>query len=296
MLSLRRMNELAELRKKRKEERERKRKEREKEKKRQKSLARKKRIKKKCNRRYYLKVKAREEEELKARGDEKGIYTIIITQNRKRIRTIKTIYRKLEAYKFYNDMVEHNRKTVSFPKTTFNKNRITEPIKYEILLVKKVKKGEDTTAMFKNEDGKYVENIVIWDGCRKMLEKNDWLVEEKFGVYGYHPFKDKKTYAFILNDLILGKVSGPDDMRRILLYKNRLIIQYLEDFDIVTCYDENESLNVYDKLQTDIEKLKVKYVVFMGKVSKASNSTWIDRIEEKTGWERHKLFHRNTIV
>jgi hypothetical protein len=47
-------------------------------------------------------------------------------------------------------------------------------------------------------------------------------------------------------------------------------------------------------LQSDITKLKKKYIVFMGRVVPELVSSWIDKFEEKTGWNRHKLYHKTT--
>ena len=79
-----------------------------------------------------------------------------------------------------------------------------------------------------------------------------------------------------------------------MVYNNKLIIQYLEDFDFVKCYDNEQCKTLYDKLQRDITSLKKKYIVFMGEVVPEFVSTWIDRFEEKTGWKRNAVFHGMT--
>lgn len=295
-----RLAEIEAERQKRKEEKARIKKEKEEEKKRLKKIAHKKKLKKKQNKRAYQK---RRQKELKRRaemGDEYGYYSVYITKNKKRVRFLGTSWWKTDAYKIYNEAIEKNRKNIIFPQTecttkvNINNKPQTIPLKYEIVLVKKTKEGESTTAEFKNEIGKYVENIIVdWDN-HVIIDKSDWFVEAKFGIYGYHPFKDRKTYSFILNEMLINNEDTGDEMRRIMKYKNKLIIQYLDDFDFITCYDENQCSDLYYKLQKDIVKLKKKYIVFMGNVVPELISTWIDKFEDKTGWNRYKMSHKST--
>ena len=80
-----------------------------------------------------------------------------------------------------------------------------------------------------------------------------------------------------------------EEMRKIMVFKNRVIIQYLEDFDFVTCYDNNQAKTLYDMLQKDITNMKKKYIVFMGETT---STKWLDKIEEKTGWNRISISHK----
>lgn len=294
-----RLMEIAAEKEAKKKERERIKQEKEKEKKRLKKIEHKKKLRQKQNRRAYLKRRKVILDERKAKGDEYGYFSVYITKNNKKVRFLGTSWWKLDAYKIFNDAVEGNHKKVLFPQTVYTnrKGRVHEalPIKYEILLVKKImKEGEETVASFRDENGKFVDNIIVDWKDHVILDKADWYVEEKFGIYGYHPRKDKKTYSFILNELLLNNEDTGDNMRRIMVYNNKLIIQYLEDFDFVKCYDNEQCKTLYDKLQRDITSLKKKYIVFMGEVVPEFVSTWIDRFEEKTGWKRNVVFHGMT--
>ena len=136
--------------------------------------------------------------------------------------------------------------------------------------------------------------IIIGNITYIILEKNDWLVEEKFGVYGYHPVKDRKPYTFILNELLLNNEDVGEEMRRVMVFKNKLIIQYLDDFDFVTCYNNKQAKTLYDKLEKDVSKLNKKYVVFMGETRATNIKKWLDKMEDKTGWKRNSLMHKTT--
>jgi len=296
---LKRLIEIEEERKKKREERERIKKEKEAEKKRLKKIEHKKKLRKKQNRRAYKKRRKVELDRRKSMGDEYAYFSVYITKNNKKVRFVGASWWKTDAYKIFTDAIEKNRKKVVFPQTKYTnrKNGAHEPlpIKYEILLVKKTKDNEDTVASFKDKNGKFVENVIAnWEN-HVIVDKADWFVEEKFGIYGYHPRNDKKTYTFILNDLLLNNEDVGSEMRRVMVYQNKLIIQYLEDFDFVKCYDNEQCKQLYDKLQTDITKLKKKYIVFMGEVVPTLVSKWIDKFEEKTGWKRNAVFNSSTI-
>ena len=292
---LKRLLEIEEERKKRKEEKERLKKEKEKEKKRLKRLEHKKKLAKKNNRKQYLKRRNAELKRRKEMGDEYAYYSVYITKNRKRIRFVGCSWWKTDAYKIFNNAIEKNRQKSVFPKVTETnrKNGAHEAIdiKYEILLVKKTNEEENTVSSFRNEEGKFIDNVITdWEN-HVIVDKSDWYVEETFGVYGFHPRKERKTYTFILNNLLLNNEDVGDEMRRVMVYKNKVIIQYLDGFDFVICYDTEQAKKMYDMLQNDILKLKKKYIVFMGETT---SEKWIDKFEEKTGWNRLSISHKTT--
>ena len=61
--------------------------------------------------------------------------------------------------------------------------------------------NEETVARFRNEQGQFVDNVIVDKEQHVIIAKSEWLIEETFNVYGYHPVKDRKTYDFILNDI-----------------------------------------------------------------------------------------------
>jgi len=295
---LKRMLEIEAERKKKREEKERIKKEKEEEKKRLKKIEHKKKLKKKQNKRAYAKRRKAQLDERAAKGDEFGYYGIYIVKNNKRVRYIGKCCWKTDAYKIFNDAIEGNRSKVMFPQTVYTDRKDgaheAKEVKYEIVLVKKTKEDEETTALLKNKDGKFIENVIVdWED-HVIIDKADWFVEEKFGIYGFHPYKQKKTYSFIINELLLKNEDVGDEMRRVMVFKNKVIIQYLEDFDFVTCYDNEQAKTLYDKLQYDINKMNKKFIVFMGETVPESASKWLDKFEEKTGWKRKSLMHKST--
>lgn len=291
---LKRLLELAEEKRKRKEEKERIKKEKEEEKLRLKKIKHQKMLKKKQNKRAYTKRRNKELEERRKNGDEYAWFSVYVTKNRKKVRFIGSSWWKNDAYQIYNNAIEKNRERIRFPKTEMFSRKDKENIKlnYEILLVKKVQEGEETVAPIKNKEGRYVDNIISDLENHIIVDKDDWFVEEQFGVYGYHPYKQKKTYSFILNNLLFNKEDTGDEMRRIMVFRHRVIIQYLEDFDMISCKDNQQAKKLYDMLQDDVIKAKKKYIVFMGETVTEAASKWLDRLEDKTGQNRTSLLHK----
>ena len=297
-----RLAEIEAERKARKKEKERlkkeKEKEKEREKKRKKALKRKIKLKRLNSKRAYEKRRKARLELIKQTGDEHAYYTILVVKNNRKLRSVGRSWWKIKAYGIFNDAVEKNRQSVVFPRTVMtnrkNGQHDAQPLKYEILLVKKVNEGEDTTSSFRNEEGKFIDNVITdWPG-HVIVEKAEWLVEETFGVYGHHPSRDRKTYTFILENLILSSDDTADEMRRVMVFKNKVIIQYIDDFDFITCYDNKQAKTLYDRLETDVSRLKRKYIVFMGEAAKDTSTKWLDKFEDKTGWNRISLMHKST--
>ena len=287
MKSLDRMQKEAEERRLKKEEKERKKKEREEEKLRLKKLAHKKKLKQKQNKRCYAKRRKAILAERHSNGDEKAYFTILLTKNRKRIKRIGAAWWKTDAYKIFNEAVENNIRDVKYPVKYHNtsKNEIN-PVLYEIVMIKKVSGDEDKIAQFRNENGKFIDNVIIDKIEHVIVAKHEWLIEETFNVYGYHPLRDRKTYDFILNDIMLNNIESKDDIRSITTYKNKLFINYTDDFDFVICKNSREVQRLYTRLERDLPKQYKKYVLFLGEISKNRTYSIIDKMVEKTGWTR----------
>ena len=288
MKSLARMRKEEEEKRLRKAERERKKKEREEEKRKLKKIAHKKKLRQKQNRRYYLKHQGKAVEERKRNGDELAFFTILLTKNRQRIDRIGVARWKTDAYKIYNNAIEDNNKNVKFPLKFRDRDDTcrSTPVKYEILLIKKGGENEETVARFRNEQGKFVDNVIVDKEQHVIIAKSEWLIEETFNVYGYHPVKDRKTYDFILNDIILHELNINQEIRTIMTYRNKLLINYIDDFDFVTCRSSREAQRLYMALERDVPKKYKKTVIFLGEVAKNRTGIILDKMMEKTGWPR----------
>lgn len=295
MKSLARMIREKAEREARKAEKERIKKEKEAAKLKEKKEKRKKLLKKRNNHRYYKKKRDKQLEERRKKGDVYSYHLILIMRDYKRKKRVAASWWMTDAYEKYNDAIEKNQAEVQFPVKIYerdgNKRGSTLAAKpvYEIMLLQRTPEGQ-TINKFRDEDGKFVDNVIIDNESYTIIDKHEWLVEESFNVFGYHPIRDRKNFDFILNEMILKDVSR-DNIKTICTHSNKVIIQYNDDLDFITCKSVKEAVRLADALEKKIGKNP--YVIFTGK---NSLSTWmLNKLEEKTGWDREKLRMANDL-
>lgn len=95
-------------------------------------------LKKRQNRRAYLKRKAKNIKQHKDNGDVKGYYRIILTKNYKMTEELTHCWWLVSAIEHFDRYVADNRNGVICEKQISQSNiQDSEPVKYEILLLKK---------------------------------------------------------------------------------------------------------------------------------------------------------------
>lgn len=287
MKSLARILKEREEREAKRKEKERIKKEKEDEKKRLKKIAHVKKLRQKQNKRYYSKKRKKILDKRNKIGDERAYFMVLLTKNRKRIKRIGASWWKTDAYKIYNEALEQNRKDCPFPvKILLTDKNKTKPILYELLLIKNVKEDEDTIVQLRNNDGKFVDNVILDSKRHVIVAKAEWYIDETFNVYGYHPIRNRKNYNFILNEIVLNNIIDRHDIRTIMTYNNKLFIRYTDDFDFVLCKNKSEAHRLYSQLEKDIPKQYKKTILFMGDVARGRVPSLLDEMMEKTGWAR----------
>lgn len=271
-------------------ERERKRKEREAEKKKEKKERRKKLLKKRANRRAYVKRRKAEVKRREKMGDSFGYYRIIIMKNNKKFKSLSYAYWRLNAMEKYHDFIEENRKEVKFPVAIFETNqkkqkeaKRSQRAKYEIMVLERISDDESNVSHFRDEDGKFVEYSIKDDTSYRIIAREDWYIEETFNVYGYNPYRDRKNFDFILNEMVL-KIGEHDNIKRVFHFNHRLIIQNGDDIEIVTCKTAKEAERLHDALQKACEGKQNLF--FTGKLRRTRSSWILNEMEKKTGWTR----------
>lgn len=276
-------------RKARKAERERIKKEKleqkEKEKKEKKRAARKKRLKSKQNKRAYAKRRKVILEQKSKEGDEYGYYMILLMKDKRKVKRLKFKRWRNSIMKDFDELIAKNREEVSFPRNFVKSVDGNHQIKteYEVVIVELLKDGEDNTTRLRNKEGLFMDHVIVDNNNYALIRKEDWWEEEYFNVYGYDPIKDKKTFKFIMDEIILKDVSK-ENMKRIFVHNHRVYIQYDTDFDFITCRNEEDAKRLYDAI---LKKCgKTKYIIFTGLVPKDQVSWLYDKIEKKTGWSR----------
>ena len=280
MYSIARLNQIEEERAAKKLEREKRKKEKEREKRRKKSRS-------KSNRKYYAKQRKKELAHRQSMGDENAYFLILLTKNRQRLERIGASKWKSDAYKIFNEAIEKNREEVKFPiQVTVNRARERNPILYEIVMIKNTTEGESDVSQLRNQNGKYVDNIILDKKNHVIVDKREWLIEETFYVYGYHPIRGRKTYDFILNEILLKNIESKYDIRTIFTFKNKVFIKRLEDFDFVSCKSASEAQRLAMQLEKDIPRTLKKNIFNIGQIKKSLIPQLVQDMIEKTGWSR----------
>jgi hypothetical protein len=240
-------------------------------------------LEKKHNAKAYQKRRKKVLEEKKKNGDVQGYYRIILTKNYTQTKELSPSRWLLTAYKKFNDYIKENNDNIICEKIcTKTQNNIT-PVKYEILLLKKINPETDNGIReLKNDNGLFVENKISNNNQYAIIAKNDWFIPETYNVYGYNPQTDKKTGKWILDNILL-KNCNKDNLKNIFIFNEKLIIQYNLDFDFITCKNKEECIRLYNNLEYRCSNL-TKYIVFTGFLSDNRKKWMNDKIKEKTGW------------
>lgn len=283
---LKRLLEIKAERQKRREEKARIKAEKEKAKLEERKKARSKRLLKKRNARKYAKRKKALDEYRKLMGDEKGTFSIYLMKNGKRVKFFGRKRFKNSALELYHDLLKKNNENVSFKQTVVkNYGKFVEH-KYELVLVKKLSPEEsNNVTLLRDDSGKFIENYLIDAPTHKILDKNEWFIEETFNVYGFDPQKDRKDFKYIYDNIVL---KYPNKYTRLFVYRNKVIHHYDDDFDMIKCKDTKQAINLYDKIESMVDKKKYPTIFFMGKLSGTSIEWAISEIQRKTGWTRNK--------
>lgn len=249
-------------------------------------------LRKKQNQRAYAKRRKAVLDYHKKQGDVKGFYRIVLTKNYKQVNELSYSWWMLTAYRKFEDYIKENRNGVICEKIIAQSDsQNAEPVKYEILLLKKIDPNEDDGIReLRNEEGMFIENKIKNNAKYAIISKADWYIPETYNVYGYNPVSDRKTGRWIF-DNIINVDCNKYNMKNVFMCDNKLIIQYDFDLDFVLCKNANECLRLYNGLQEATGK-KNKFVVFSGYLVDARKPWLYNELEKKTGWDRDTLYKK----
>lgn len=209
-------------------------------------------------------------------GNKYSDYSLIITRDYKRIKTIGNYKWSKDVYGKYNIMVHENENSVKFPKEIIEiihdgEKEIEKRIIEEIMIIEKGA-NDDDAFIYRNEEGKLEKNIISSMPDYKIVAKHLWLTEETFSVIDNNCNTEKKTFSYIKNEMIMDNISL-EKMKRIFTYKNYLIIQENNDISAVLCKTGKNAIRLYGALQKDIKDNK--YIFFSGSCAKRLYG-WVD--------------------
>jgi hypothetical protein len=201
---------------------------------------------------------------------------------------------KQKAISAFNTILTENKKKVRFPVRYCSRDHKLIPSKYELILMKGKNEDETLEPLLRNEFGKLVPHIT---NSSKMImyKKEEYLFEETFWVYGWNPRFQRKDFNYILNELIL--LGLPDvkyPVKRIVVYKNKLIIENDSDFEMIICKCQDDSARLYTELEIEIKRLKIKSVFFGGVITGTAKDRLEEKILLKTNWNLKKIRRHST--
>lgn len=216
-------------------------------------------------------------------------YKIISCYNKKQNKYIGYYTSIEEAYCVFNTLKEESEKIV-FPKK-INVSNVKKDAIYEYLLLEKNIDGTKENIYDRNEYG-----ILISQQTNKeewvIRDKFQYNVEETFWVWGFNPRTERKDFLWIYKNIILNNINSKYDIKRIILYKNKIMIKNDNGiYDIVICKTIEDSVRFYNLLRNYAIQDKIKQIYFMGSYSEYSDKRkkLEDEIISQTGWSKKKL-------
>lgn len=199
-------------------------------------------------------------------------------------------YKNLEDARMKINELKAAEEDIIFERLTRTYDDGTTESNYEYVIFKDVKGDEPKSTYMKNEYGKYVEHNVKINGKNyEIVEKCKAKVEDTFWVFGYDSRNDRKTFAWIFNNVLNEGFSGQYDMKRIYLYHNKVIFcNDRNEIDIIICKVASDAVRFYNLLQVYCKKGPY---LFMGNVTtKSALCPSLEKLLiEKTGWTKEKL-------
>lgn len=237
---------------------------------------------------------------------ERKKYKIIITKANKQVNFVSSHETLEQAFQKFDKMIEKNHSEVFYPLEYLNNKTDLYEAKFELLLLK-LKEDDDNDTVFRDEFGNIfacktenylTENNLVRKPCNDewlVVYKEKWYIEESFWVYGYHPLYDRKNCQFILSSFIDPMINATKDMfMRIVIYHNKLLFDLNNNLNFVICKNVHESKRLYDFISKYAEEKKIKQIIWCGMCQRQSAVYWIDKIQAKTNWDRHKIIRNST--
>jgi hypothetical protein len=240
----------------------------------------------------------------KTRGrswQEKWNFKIIKCSFNKQVEFIGIFHNLIEIEQVKKEIIKRNDEVI-FPKTYVNNNTTKNHynsllIKNEYLILERIEtSSSSSTPKLTNEFGKYIEhttNSDIW----KIYDKLPCVEEESFWVYGYHPKRERKTFKWIYENLLINTLLETSSLLRIFIYKNKIFFRQNDGyFDFVVCKNISDTIKMYNKLIEWCNQNKIKKCFFTGEVQTCSErgKLLIKDLQEKTGWSLRKIRSKST--
>ena len=243
---------------------------------------------------WYKRRKAKLEKLKRAnrdRGKQPFIFMIMLCRNGKKYYTVGKYRTSAEAYEAFKKQREIS-DAVVFPRSLRIDDKMESSID-ECIMIQKTDSGP---TMLRNEYGKLVEHRTDLEGW-EVVDKFKNNIEETFWVWGYDNRKDRKTFMWIYDEILIGEGFGAYEFRRIFTYRNKLFIRHDNGkLDMVICKSDTDAVRMYNEFQTLANDNKVKQLIFIGDRSEKCPET--EKLENEimamTGWSIKKTRMNST--
>ena len=220
--------------------------------------------------------------------NKRKIYSIITVNHGKRKKTICSEETEAKIYKRFNALLKENQNVI-FPMRYNNEKHVMVESEHELVIIKCKELGDSSVNKIRDDSGKFV-NYVSTDDDWIIIDRAKYEVEETFWVYGYHPKLQRKTFEWIFNEFVSKDAKNKYMFKAIHLYHNKIIIECNGELNMVLCKNKNDSMRFYNLLEEWCNKRKMKYVMFMGDISKSKHrGYWIKRLMDLCGWSSKKV-------
>lgn len=222
-------------------------------------------------------------------------YRLVLCANGCQRESMGSFVRETDAIAEMMRLSRESIENVKIPVKFINGKSI-EPVKYEIVVVKKRDESDPSVGLVRNDYGEFVEhetNSDMW----LVIDKALYYKEERFWVYGYHPLTDRKDFDFIFENIVYPYAVSREDFPIVKLFINKVLIVCSSKKELITCKNKSDALRLYNKLlETCSSNKKIKYISFQGDCNstKISRRKCIDEIKELTNWNEKKITRYNT--
>jgi len=230
------------------------------------------------------------------RWQEPWDFKIVICSFRKQIKYVGQYRNLAEVEKEKKKLMEYNN-SILFPKKHINNARRSKELLdnlSEFVVLKRVKDNSGTVNQLRNEYGKFVDVATTSDQWM-VYDRFPFYEEETFWVYGYNPRTDRKTAQWIIDEMVEPYIADKYSIVQVFLYNNKLIFKYdTETIEFVVCKNVSDGIRLYNLLQSKFPKRR--NLVFSGMATRKSEKTnyLFNMIQEKTGWEKTKIYRKTT--
>lgn len=217
-------------------------------------------------------------------------YKIVDCHNGKQVGYIGAYIEIEDAYSKIEELMKESEKVV-FPKNITTSSCVKNNSINEYLILVKNRDLSKSNPLIRNEYGKLIEhrlNTEKW----VILDKFKYNIEETFWVYGYHPNTERKTFEWIYNNLLIGKMIDSSEIIRVLIYKNKIIFKNDDGKkEMILCKNQSDAIRFYNLLEEKINADGYNNVFFIGSYTQISDKR--KRLEEElikwTGWDKYKI-------